>query len=133
MALRNVALCSEVHGFGDVVRVGQSVEAGSTVLVYCELDNYRCEKVGDQMETRLTASMEVAPEDGGPSTLIRFDPVVDRWPTRRREFFCYFEFPIPAATPPGTYTVRLRVQDSPDAKPAEAAAPLRVHPPKQGG
>jgi hypothetical protein len=133
LSLRNVALCSEVHGFGDVVRAGESVESGRTVLVYCELDNYRAEKVGNQMETRLTPSIELAPADGGPSTTVRFDPVVDRWPTRRREFFCYFEFPIPAATAPGAYTVRVRVQDSPDAKPAEAAATLRVQPPKQGG
>jgi hypothetical protein len=125
--LERFHLCTEIQGFGSTKpRLDRPVRPGERVLAYVEVVNFSSLAKDGLYETLLGAHMTLEDETGKVLFSQRFDEISDRCPTPRRDFFCHFLFTVPTTVQPGTYVLRLHVEDRMAKKTTTGAMALVV-------
>ncbi|GMQ80452.1 MAG: hypothetical protein BMS9Abin04_444 [Planctomycetia bacterium] len=108
----NLALCTEVSSFGaykpfDALRF----TPGQEVLLYAEINNFRSESTEKGYCTALRSSYEILDEQGHRVDRREFAVTEDYCRNRRHDFFMRYFVTLPARIYPGTYTLRLTIED----------------------
>ncbi|MBX3423578.1 MAG: hypothetical protein KF752_18635 [Pirellulaceae bacterium] len=114
LEVNNVTFCTEVESFGVTTRFpNYHFTADQEVLLYCELDNFACEKnaSGQGFETQLQGSYEIVDASGKrvADQLLPLDTHVCR--NRRRDYFIAYRIYMPPNIDAGDYTLKLTVED----------------------
>lgn len=125
--VRGLAFCSRVESFGryDEFRT-YDFRAGQEVLLYVEVDHFAAEKKGDQFETELQGEYEILDAQG-----VRIANVVlprDRQlcNNRRRDYFIAYKFFLPKEISPGSYTLRLTMEDIKGKKSNQSSIDFKI-------
>lgn len=109
---KNLAFCTEVTSFG-VYRpfAERELSPGQEVLLYAEIENFVSEQRTDGFHTMLESSYEIIDAGGKRVDSRNFGATEDVCRQARRDFFIRYQFALPAGIGPGTYTLRLSIQD----------------------
>lgn len=111
--VRNVALCTEVDGFGVVSKFPQyNFKPDQELLLYCELDNFVSSFAeGKGYETQLQGSYEIVDDSGRrvADQLLPLDSHLCR--NQRRDYFIAYRIYMPQKIEAGRYSLKLTVED----------------------
>ncbi len=115
MKVVNANFCTKVSGFGQFeVMENRILEAGQTVLIYCEIENHSSQSklVGEQTmaSTRLAGSCIVYDENQRVVQQAEFPVVEDLAQRRRRDFYMHIPFVV-GDLPAGKYRYQLMIDD----------------------
>lgn len=112
LVCKNLAFCTEVTSFG-VYRpfAERELSPGQEVLLYAEIENFVSEQRTDGFHTMLESSYEIIDAGGKRVDSRNFGATEDVCRQARRDFFIRYQFALPAGIGPGTYTLRLSIQD----------------------
>jgi hypothetical protein len=123
--VRNLAFCTEIQGFGSVVRFGKNeFQAGEAVLLYAEIENFTTESTKSGYHTSFKARCDVLDGPGRvhQQELPSNDETCER---QRRDFFVGYELRLPALKP-GEYTLQLTIDDMLGHKTATRSITFRI-------
>jgi hypothetical protein len=126
-------LCARVLGFGrfDPLPVSTPVNAGMPTLLYWEVAGPRYEGQKPNLRSRLHAQLEIVPMTAGAAAPIwRKDlgKIEDICRRSRHDYYVNYRLMVPASTPPGKYSLRLRLHDEVSGRYAESSLPIWVGP-----
>ncbi len=115
LELRNVGFCHRIDGWGLYERFDRDeFEPGQAVLLYGELRNFSTESTPAGMyRTQLNSSIEIVRTGKEDVVLERSDlgDTVDQCRGLRTDFYNSYRIDIPAHLTPGSYQLRLSVED----------------------
>ena len=125
--VRNLTFCKEVLSYGEYrVFDSYSFRAKDEVVMYVEIDNFAAHPRGDSFETELHSSYEIV-DDAGRRVANVVLPVDKQVSTnRRRDYFIAYLITLPSQIAPGSYRLRLTVEDVIGKKSNHAAVDFRV-------
>ncbi len=112
LAVRSVAFCTQVDGYGLFQRFAKNHFApDQDVLLYCEIDNVAAEKVKLGYETQLQGRYEIRDAQGLriEDQLLPMEPEICQ--NHRRDYFIVYRIYMPQKIAPGSYQLRLTVED----------------------
>jgi hypothetical protein len=124
-----LCLCRKVQGFGVFETVDKdSLHAGQSTLIYCELSGLKSEVEDGEYHSRLSSRVEIV--KSGDESPIWSEQLArkDRCRRRRRDVFVNYRFTVPSDIPPGDYEVRLTQTDELTGRSVAAAIEVRVLP-----
>ena len=126
--ISDLRVCRRVLGFGRTEALAtETVLAGQTVLLYCELEGVRDEDVADGVRSRLASSVAILPSiEGEALWSFELGTAEDHCRRRRRDFFVNYRVKIPESLAPGTYRVRLMQSDLVAGCTASRSVPITV-------
>ena len=126
--ISDLRVCRRVLGFGRTEGLAaESVVAGRTILLYCELEGVHDEEVDGGVRSRLASSVAILPESGGePVWSFDLGVAEDHCRRRRRDFFVNYRVKIPESLAPGVYQVRLVQSDLLAGRTASRSVPITV-------
>lgn len=115
LQLRQVQFCQEIRSFGDYDRAKSTVvEAGDPLLIYCEVVNYRSERIsdgnGEAFQTNLVPSYLIFDDRQRVVSQKEFAVVRDQCRSRRQDFYLVLQLEAPNL-PRGKYHVQVSVED----------------------
>lgn len=127
LATGTVALTTEIKGFGQFSPLDtSSLRSGQTVLVYCELIDYRSlesrDANGSLFTTQLESSLSVLDASGKTVQQERYPVLTDTSRSPRHDFFMYVPLTLRNLTA-GDYTVQLQIRDL-NANSSTVSAPV---------
>jgi hypothetical protein len=127
LEVRNLVFCDEVTGFG-LYRELPSVElsAGSPVLLYAEIDNFRSESTAEGYHTTLASSYQILDETGRRVEGGEFPTVEDYCQSPRHDFYIQYRAMLPARIERGRYTLQLTVVDQLSDKIGQSTANFQI-------
>lgn len=110
--IRRLAFCTEIEAYGRVTPFPKSeFNAGQQVILYSEVDNFLASEGGAGYELNLQGSYEII--DAGNEKV--FDQLLpaDRQVSANhlRDYFVAYQMFLPADLRPGTYRLRLTMED----------------------
>jgi hypothetical protein len=113
LILDHMCFCSHIESFGKYSPLDQyCFQPGEVVKVYVEVRNFASQREGPQFNTVLKGRMEIYEENKAKPFLVRdCEPQADPSRTARQDFFVNFRFAIPPNCPPGSYTLRIYIED----------------------
>ena len=112
LELMNLAFCTEIDGFGEIKKFRASRFRGDQqVLLYCELENFVSTKVSAGFQTRLQGTYEIVDEDGKRVMEQLLPEDTDTCAKQRRDFYIAYRFHLPKRIAPGSYRLRLVIED----------------------
>jgi hypothetical protein len=113
LVLDHMCFCSRIDNFGKYWPLEQyCFQPGEVVKVYVEVRNFASHREGPQFNTVLKGRMEIYEENQAKPFLVRdCEPQADPSRTARQDFFVNFRFAIPPNCPPGSYTLRIYIED----------------------
>lgn len=128
LAISRIVFCREVRDFDDIVELApHELAAGQTVLLFAALDNFRSQGQSGGYLTRTRSVIEIRARAG--AVVHRLAPAeasdVSREP--RHDFYLVHEIAIPAALPPGDYTLHLQIDDLLSGQRSSAQLPFQLH------
>lgn len=117
LRVHSIALCDQVNSYGNFREFPHRRFAkGEQVIAYCEVENFRAERVvdgeqGDLYESEFRPSIVIF--DGTRKAVAQqdFDPIVDRSRRIRRDFYLHFVYTMPSDLPPGKYKLAVMLED----------------------
>lgn len=112
LEVNNVAFCTEVQSYGQVVkRPANALAANEEVILYCEFNNFAALKVRDGYETEFEARYEIV--DLQNNRIYEEKLPTDRQTSanRRRDYFIAYQMYLPKDIAPGHYRLKLNVKD----------------------
>ncbi len=113
LEVRNVAICTEVDGFGVVSKFPKyNFKPDQELLLYCELDNFVSSFAeGKGYETQLQGSYEIVDDSGRrvADQLLPLDSHLCR--NQRRDYFIAYRIYMPQKIQAGRYSLKLTVED----------------------
>ncbi len=128
LEVRNVALCTEVDGFGVVSKFPQyNFQPDQELLLYCELDNFVSTFAENKgYETQLQGSYEIVDDSGRrvADQLLPLDSHLCR--NQRRDYFIAYRIYMPQKIEPGRYTLKLTVEDMKGRKFGQSALDFQI-------
>jgi len=115
LQLRQVQFCQEIRSFGDYDRAKATVvAAGDPMLIYCEVINYRSERIsdgnGESFQTNLVPSYQIFDDRQRVVSQKEFAIVRDQCRSRRQDFYLVLQLEVPNL-PRGKYHVQVSVED----------------------
>jgi hypothetical protein len=123
LKIENVEFCSEIENFGNYTRYDRDeFTPGQEILVYCELENFQSERVDNGFyRTLLKSSIQIR-KPGANGQLIDkvpYNPTEDLCHSRRKDFMQGFKYRLPQRMAPGSYVMKLVIEDQLSGKSAE--------------
>jgi hypothetical protein len=112
LEVRSSSFCTEVDGYGMIKRFARNqFTPDQDVLLYCEVDNVEAERVKAGYETQLQGSYEIWDSRGQrvAEQLLPMEPEVCQ--NHRRDYFIVYRIYMPQQIAPGSYQLRLTVED----------------------
>ena len=130
LEVASVELCRRVKGFGSYEPVDVSAcKPGRAVIVYCELTGVRYEPQGDRFRSRVSAQVELRPNDGGaPVWTHELGVAEDSSPRRRRDYYVNYRLDLPADLAPGRYDLLVTQTDLATRQSASRTVPVTILP-----
>jgi hypothetical protein len=130
LEISELRLCRSVSGFGSFEPLTEtSVNAGQTVLIYCEMAGMRYEPRNEGFVSRISSRIEIRAAGDGP---IQWEhdlgDAEDVCRRRRHDFYVNYRVDLPASLPPGAYDLRLTQTDLIANSVAAAVIPLVLTP-----
>jgi hypothetical protein len=125
--VRNLTFCKEVLSYGEYrVFDSYSFRAKDEVVLYVEVDNFAVHPRGDSFETELHSSYEIVDDAGRrvANVVLPVDKQVSN--NRRRDYFIAYLIKVPSQIAPGSYRLRLTVEDVIGKKSNHAAVDFRI-------
>ena len=115
LELRNVSFCHQIDGWGLYDRFDRDeFEPGQTVLLYGEIRNFSSEATASGMyRTLVSSTIEIVKSGQEETVLERNDlgDTEDQCRGLRSDFYNSYHLDIPAHLTPGSYQLRLTVED----------------------
>ncbi|MGL4511739.1 MAG: hypothetical protein ACRCT8_01500 [Lacipirellulaceae bacterium] len=112
LAVRNVAFCEKVYGFGAYEPIGRPrFRAGDQATLYAEVDRYRSESTERGYHTSLATRYRVLDSSGKVVDEGDFPDVEDHCLSVRRDFHIQYGVAFPESLAPGTYRIELEISD----------------------
>ena len=133
LQIGRVALCTSIHSFGRYQTVADDffVSGGpNRAFLYCEVRNFASESIDDgKYRTRLAHRLELLTPQGHS---IWKDPkeveVVDICMNQRKDFFFNRLVQMPLGINPGSYVLKVTVEDKIRARVDEASLKIEIKP-----
>jgi len=115
LQLRQVQFCQEIRSFGDYDRAKSTlVAAGDPMLIYCEVVNYRSQRIsdgnGESFQTNMVPSYLIFDDRQRVVSQKEFAVVRDQCRSRRQDFYLVLQLEVPNL-PRGKYHVQVSVED----------------------
>ena len=125
LILEHMCFCKWISNFGKYEPLEQyCFQPGEVVKVYVEVRNFTSQREGTQYNTVLKGRMEIYEENQTKPFFVRdCEPQADPSRTARQDFFVNFRFPIPPNCPPGSYTLRIYIEDQTPAADGKKVKP----------
>jgi hypothetical protein len=133
LEVTHLAFCRRINSFGNYEvfpgHPNYEFKPGQAVLLYCEVENFESQRDGETYRTVLRSSVEITDAQGRTVWQQQFEPTVDQCQNRRSDFFLTFggsgKLRIPQSNP-GTYMLKLTVEDQLAGKIGQATISFRI-------
>jgi hypothetical protein len=112
LEVRSAAFCTSVEGYGIIKQFANyQFKPDQDVLLYCELENVDAQAVQSGFETQLQGRYEIIDNDGKriADQLLPMEKEVCK--NHRRDYFIVYRIYMPMQIPPGSYQLRLTIED----------------------
>ncbi len=127
LAVRNIAFCTEIQSYGCTKRFEKyKFPANQEVLLYAEVENFTSEPTPKGYHTSLRSSYQILDARGQRVAEHTFATTEECCQNRRRDFFIGYHLCLPKGIQPGTYSLRLSIEDLKSHKAGEASIEFEV-------
>jgi hypothetical protein len=113
LEVKSVAFCTEVERYGLITKFPRyQFQADQELLLYCEIENVAASKVNKEgYESQLQGSYEIIDSQGRKvaDQLLPMEPEICQ--NHRRDYFIVYKIYMPQQIAPGSYQLRLTVED----------------------
>lgn len=127
LAIRNVAICSEVSGYGKYKPFEKYEFRGEDeVLIYCELEHFAHQMAADSPAEYLyhfDAQVHYVDQRGATNHVQSFADIQEKCKNQRHDFYLFFRVQIPNLKP-GGHSIQLRIHDKIGQKKATLNVPV---------
>lgn len=128
LSISSLVFCKKVFGFGDYEEPeSKGFEAGQSVTLYAEIDNFRSESTEQGYHTSLATSYEVLDQAGNRVEGGEFANVDDYCRKKRNDFYIEYTFQLPSRIYASNYQLRLLIRDRLSGKIGKATADFEIH------
>ncbi len=125
--VRNLAFVTAVQSYGAYTPFDDyEFKPGEPVLLYAEVENYRCKETARGYHTALRSSYEIFDSSHQKVDEHEFSTNEEYCKNARRDFFTICEFRIPEKLNPGKYVLRLTVADLNGDKAGESSITFQI-------
>jgi hypothetical protein len=125
--VRNLAFVTAVQSYGAYTPFDDyEFRPGEPVLLYAEVENYRCKETARGYHTALRSSYEIFDSARQKVADHEFSTNEEYCKNARRDFFTVCEFRIPERLNPGKYVLRLTVADLNGDKAGESSITFQI-------
>jgi hypothetical protein len=132
LGVRNIAFCSKVNSYGIYETYPQDVFApGQQVLLYVELENFKCEETPTGFVTSVRSSYQIFDARGVRVESHDFATTEETCRNRRRDFFMRYFIDLPERIYDGEYKLKITIEDMQGQTSGEATIPFTIKEPKK--
>ncbi len=125
--VRNLAFITGVNSYGVYTPFDDSeFRPGEEVMLYAEVENYRCKETARGYHTALRSTFEIFDGDRRKVAEHEFSTNEEYCKNARRDFFTICQFFIPKKLDPGKYVLRLTVADLNGDKSGESSITFHI-------
>lgn len=125
--VRNLAFITSVDSYGVYTPFDDSeFRPGEEVILYAEVENYRCKETARGYHTALRSTFEIFDGDRQKVAEHEFSTNEEYCKNARRDFFTICQFFIPKNLTPGKYVLRLTVADLNGDKAGESSITFHI-------
>lgn len=129
LEITDLQICQRVRGFGDYDALEHTRRVGSVFILYCELSGVRHEPVERRFRSRLSARLEMTPEESDmPIWTHSLGEAIDICRHPRKDYFVGYPVHLPRSLPPGRYRIKLVEVDLLSGKEASRSIPIVIRP-----
>ena len=127
LSVRNIAFCSKVNSYGIYETYPKDEFApGQQVLLYTELENFKCENTPTGFVTSVRSSYQIFDSRGVRVESHDFATTEESCRNRRRDFFMRYFIDLPTRIYDGEYTLKLTIEDLKGQTSGEAIIPFTI-------
>ncbi|MBN1588038.1 MAG: hypothetical protein JW888_00820 [Pirellulales bacterium] len=127
LEVRNLAFCRAVQSYGSIERFEKyEFTPGQRVLLYAEVENFRTESTPRGYHSSLQSSYQIFDAAGGQVARHESTTTEEYCLNPRRDYFIGCDFHLPKDIHPGTYLLKLAVEDLKADKTGEASIEFTV-------
>lgn len=127
LVVRGLEFCTEVSSYGIYTPFKTAeFEPNQQVLLYAEVENFKCEETEAGWHTSLRGSYGIVDSQGRRVAAADFAPTEETCRNPRRDFFIAFLLRLPDRIYPGDYTLKLTVVDRLGEKIAESTIDFAI-------
>lgn len=125
--VRNLAFITSVDSYGAYTPFSDyHFQPGQAVLLYAEVENFRCKETARGYHTSLRSSYEIFDSSRQKVAEHEFSTNEEYCKNARRDFFTVCEFRMPEKLQPGKYVLRLTVADLNGDKAGESSIAFHI-------
>jgi hypothetical protein len=125
--VRNLAFVTDVQSYGSYTPFDEyEFRPGEPVLLYAEVENYRCKETARGYHTALRSSYEIFDSRRQRVAEHESSTTEEYCRNARRDFFTIYEFTMPEKLYPGKYELRLTVADLNGDKAGESSITFHI-------
>lgn len=112
LLVRNASFAKEVKSYGDISPFEKTeFSPGQEVLLYAELENFKCEETPKGFHTQFRGSYEIFDARGQRVTAQELGKTEEYCRNYRRDFFLVYNFRLPKRIYNGRHILQLTVED----------------------
>ena len=111
LAIASLTFCKKVEGFGNYEPIDGAVRPGRGLGLYWEVEGLESLREGQNFRTRLSSEIEVQNLDGNVIWVSNLGQAEDICRRPRKDYFVNTRITLPETLKPGTYRLRLRLED----------------------
>ena len=112
LVVRNMTFCSRVERYGVLTEMSSlEFHPGQQLGLYAEIENFESQRATGCYRTKLQTRVELYDLESREVWKHDFSPVEDECRRLRRDYYISHVFQLPRDLPPGTYRLRLTVDD----------------------
>ena len=113
LQVRNPQFCTRVDGYGSFTKFKEyAFKPGQDVVLYVELDNFRCESTDGGYRTALSSRYRILDSQSKQVTEHEFPAIEEVCQNRRRDYYISFRVTMPQRIYNGRHTLQLTVEDT---------------------
>ena len=127
LEVRSLAFCTEILSYGQIKPFeGNRFKPGQQVILYCEVENFIAKNVDGGYQTHLQGSYDVLNADNEKvaSQLLPADQQVSS--NYLRDYFIAYQMHLPQELEPGTYRLKLTMEDVEGKKYGQSSIPFVI-------
>lgn len=127
LEVRAVSFCTQVDGYGMVQKFARyQFTPDQDVLLYCEVDNVAAQQLKTGYETQLQGSYEIRDAQGRrvAEQILPMEPEICQ--NHRRDYFMVYRIYMPQQIPPGSYQLKLTIEDMKGKKFGHSTADFEI-------
>ncbi|CAN5808146.1 hypothetical protein BH23PLA1_BH23PLA1_02970 [soil metagenome] len=129
LRIADLRLCRSVRNFGKFEELTPAdCRPGREVILYCELEGVGYEPIDDGFRSRISTTLELFSEPGGPPLWSDTRPAVDLCSRPRRDYFVNYLMRLPESLLGGTYQLRISQHDLVTDETAARTLPIAILP-----